>query len=69
VAQYEASGYEVAFLARVPTGGRVGYMDTTRDLPGMVELIELGASFDEVFSRFYGATIGWDGSEPVRPFA
>jgi hypothetical protein len=35
----------------------------------MVELIELGASFDEVFSRFYGATIGWDGSEPVRPFA
>jgi hypothetical protein len=69
VAEYGASGYELAFLARVPTGGRVGYMDTTRDLPGMVELIELGASFDEVFSRFYGATIGWDGNEPVRPFA
>jgi len=69
VERYEASGYELAFVARVPTGGRVGYMDTTRDLPGMVELIELGASFDPVFSRFYRATIGWDGEEPVRLFA
>jgi hypothetical protein len=56
---------------RVPIGSRVGYgyMNTTRDLPGMVELIELGTSFDEVFSRFYRTTIGWDGKEPVRPFA
>lgn len=69
VAEYQAAGYELAFLARVPTGGRVGYMDTTRDLPGMVELIELGAAFDSVFSRFYSTTIGWDGKDPVRPFA
>ena len=69
VAEYQASGYELAFLARVPTGGRVAYMDTTRDLPGMVDLIELGAAFDEIFGRFYNATIGWDGKDPVRPFA
>jgi len=69
LAEYQASGYELAFLARVPTGGRVGYMDTTRDLPGMVELIEPGAAFDEVFGRFYDATIRWDGRDPVRPFA
>lgn len=69
LAQYRGAGYELAFFARVPTGGRVAYMDTTRDLPGMVELIELGASFDPVFSRFYRATIGWDGKDPVRPFA
>jgi hypothetical protein len=68
VERYRASGYEMAFYARVPSGGRVGYMDTTRDLPGMVELIELGASFDTIFSRFYRASIGWDGAEPVRPF-
>ena len=67
--EYEAGGYQLAFFARVPTGGRVAYMDTTHDLPGMVELIELGAAFDEVFSRFYAASIGWDGSEPVRKFA
>ena len=69
VAEYQASGYELAFLAGVPTGGRVAYMDTTRDLPGMVEFIELGAAFDEVFGRFHAATIGWDGKDPVRAFA
>ena len=56
--QYEASGYEPAFLARVPTGGCVGYMDTTRDPPGVVELIELGASFDlSGYDR-----LGWRGT-------
>jgi hypothetical protein len=35
----------------------------------MVELIELGADFDEVFGRFHRASIGWDGNDPVRPFA
>ena len=43
-------------------------MDTTADLPGMVELIELGADFEPTFNRFYRASIGWDGSDPVRPF-
>lgn len=68
LARYEDAGYDVAFHARVPTGGRVAYMDTTADLPGMVELIELGAAFDPVFSGFYRASIGWDGKDPVRPF-
>lgn len=34
----------------------------------MTELIESGASFDAIFSRMYGATIGWDGKDPVRSF-
>jgi hypothetical protein len=68
VRHYESSGYEMAFFARVPTGGRVAYMDTTPDLPGMVELIELGAAFDDVFGRFYRTTTGWDGRDPVRAF-
>src|ERR1017187_466687 len=40
------TGNDLVFLAGVPTGGRVAYMDTTADLPGYVELIELGG--DEV---------------------
>src|ERR1017187_3621934 len=36
------TGNDLVFLAGVPTGGRVAYMDTTADLPGYVELIELG---------------------------
>ena len=67
-ARYRAAGYEEGFLARVPSGGRVAYMDTTADLPGMVELIEMGASFDPIFGRFYAASIAWDGKDPIRPF-
>jgi hypothetical protein len=43
-------------------------MDTTRELPGYVELIELGAGFEAMFSRFYRASIGWDGKDSVRAF-
>jgi hypothetical protein len=65
---YERQGYEAAFTLQVPSGGRVAYMDTTRDLPGMIELIELGSDFEPTFNRFYRASIGWDGTDPIRPF-
>jgi len=68
VAQYERAGHPLAFRAAVPTGGRVGYMDTTAVLPGYTELIELGGAFEEVFGRFYRASIGWDGKDAVRSF-
>lgn len=68
VARYQAAGHELAFIAGVPSGGKVGYMDTTSVLPGYTELIELGASFDAVFGRFYRESIAWDGTDPVRSF-
>jgi hypothetical protein len=68
VAQYERAGHALAFRLAVPSGGRVGYMDTTAVLPGFTELIELGGAFDEVFGGFYRASVGWDGNEPIRPF-
>jgi hypothetical protein len=66
---YQKRGAELAFFARVPSGGRVAYMDTTAQLPGMVELIELGADLEPMFTGFYRASLGWDGKQPVRPFA
>jgi Glyoxalase/Bleomycin resistance protein/Dioxygenase superfamily len=66
---YQKRGAELAFFARVPSGGRIAYMDTTAALPGMVELIELGADLEPMFTAFYRASLGWDGTEPVRPFA
>ena len=69
VERYRGWGYELAFSARVPSGGRVAYMDTTAHLPGMVELFELGASFDAIFSRMHRAATEWDGKELIRPFA
>lgn len=68
VARYRAEGHELVFLAGVPSGGSVAYMDTTAELPGYTELIELGGAFDAVFGRFYRSTIAWDGSDPVRSF-
>jgi hypothetical protein len=66
--KYQRQGYELAFFLRVPSGGRVAYMDSTRDLPGMIELIELGPGFEPTFNPFYRASIGWDGADPIRPF-
>jgi Glyoxalase/Bleomycin resistance protein/Dioxygenase superfamily len=69
VETYRKRGAEMAFFARVPSGGRVAYMDTAAQLPGMVELIELGANFEPMFTGFYRAALAWDGRNPVRPFA
>jgi Glyoxalase/Bleomycin resistance protein/Dioxygenase superfamily len=68
VERYRSAGHELVFLAAVPTGGRVAYMDTTAQMPGYVELIELGGGFEPAFSKFYRASIGWDGQDPVRSF-
>lgn len=66
--KYEARGFELAFRAGVPTGGDVGYMDTHGDLPGFVELIAVNEGMEAAFTNMYRASLGWDGSEPVRPF-
>jgi hypothetical protein len=69
VETYQERGAELAFFLRVPSGGRVAYMDTTAQLPGMIELIELGADFEPMFTGFYRASLSWDGKDPVRQFA
>jgi hypothetical protein len=66
--QHQDAGHDLVFLAGVPSGGRVAYMDTTAVMPGYVELIELGGGFEQTFSKFYRASIGWDGTDPVRSF-
>ena len=59
----------MAFRAGVPTGGSVAYLDTHGDLPGFVELIELSDSMEQAFTAFYAASLTWDGTDPIRPFA
>jgi len=44
-------------------------MDTKGALPGFVEIIEIGPVMESTFATFYGASLGWDGADPVRPFA
>jgi hypothetical protein len=53
----------------VPTGGAVAYLDNGRNDPGMVELIPITPGMDETFTRFWRASLDWDGTDPIRPFA
>lgn len=65
VARYGELGYELAFFD-VLQGGRIAYFDTTRDMPGMTELIELTPAAEFRQTRVQRASLGWDGAEPIR---
>ena len=67
IAALEARGYELAFRAGVPSGGDVAYMDAPGN-SGFLELISATAGMEEMFTRFWRASVGWDGTEPVRSF-
>jgi hypothetical protein len=64
--RYAELGFEEAYADVLPSGSRIVYVDSTRDLPGMIEVIEHTAAQEEVYDRIYRASIGWDGREPIR---
>jgi len=66
IARLSARGYAVCFEDRVPSGGRVTYVDATTDLPGMVEIIEMTPAQEAKFAAFSHAATTWDGTDPVR---
>ena len=43
-------------------------MDGGADKPGFVELIPANDAMDETFTRFWRASVGWDGLAPIRSF-
>jgi len=67
--QYRERGFSEVFRAGVPTGGEVVYLEGGGQLPGYVELIPVNPQMERGFSAFYAATMAWDGSQRVRPFA
>jgi len=67
-AAYERRGYSVAFEAPVPSGGCVYYLDDGRNEPGFVELIPATSGMDEMFTRYWRASVDWRGENPIRPF-
>jgi hypothetical protein len=66
VARYQAMGYAIAFSDRSPSGVRIVYMDTTRDLPGMTEIIELTPALEARYTEMYQAARTFDGKDPIR---
>lgn len=68
-AAYERRNYKVAYRAPVPSGGAVYYMDDGRgNEPGFVELIPATPGMDDMFTRYWRASVEWKGENPIRPF-
>jgi hypothetical protein len=65
VAGYKQQGYPEAFSDISPRGVRVVYFDTSRDLPGMLEIIEMTADVEEQYRRMYQAAKDWNGQHAV----
>ncbi|HEX7237169.1 MAG TPA: VOC family protein [Gammaproteobacteria bacterium] len=66
--KYEGRGYHVAFSTPVPSGGTVYFMGEGADAPAFVELIPATEGTDEMFTRYWKASVDWDGKDPIRPF-
>ena len=66
VARYRAMGYDEAFSDLLPSGARVVYVDSTRDLPGMIELVEHTEAQERHYTDIYVAAVDWDGRDPIR---
>lgn len=66
VKRFKDMGYKVAFEGHTPRGIRIAYMDTTTDMPGMIELIEFNETQNRFFKMVQDASTGWDGRDPIR---
>jgi hypothetical protein len=66
-AHYRSRGYQEAFsdTAPEPLGCRVIYFDTGRDLPGMLEVIEINTPTEEVYRKMYQAAQEWNGKDHI----
>jgi hypothetical protein len=64
--RFAAMNYPVAFEDQVPSGARVVYVDSTADLPGFIEIIEMNEAMQRMYATFRDAAASWDGNNPVR---
>ena len=65
---YESMGYSIVLTGTAAVGARAAYVDTTSQLGGMIEVIELKDPVEALFSTIRDASESWDGSAPVRAF-
>jgi hypothetical protein len=65
IERYRTNGYDLVF-SDLLQGARVVYFDTSTDMPGMTELIELTPNTEARQTRVQRASLGWDGSDPIR---
>ena len=66
VARFQAQGFELAFSDFSPRGAEIRYIDTLSVLPGMTELVEYSPAIEAIYTEYYRASVGWDGTDPIR---
>lgn len=66
---YQQQGFDLALEAAVAVGGRAAYIDTYETMGGMIELIEMTAPTEGLFSLMHHESRLWDGTSPVRVLA
>lgn len=66
IARFAARGMGVVFEDVLATGERIVYVDTSAELPGYLELIELSDAQEAKFAAFHRSSVGWDGRDPYR---
>ena len=66
VARFQKMGYELVFEGSTPRGIRFAYFDTTTDMPGMLEVIEVNDMQDQFLLLMQQASLNWDGTNPAR---
>jgi hypothetical protein len=67
VAAYLEAGAEMAFEGLM-MGARTCYIDTTRELGFMTEVVTVNPIAEQVFGTMRQASEGWNGSDPIRAF-
>jgi Glyoxalase/Bleomycin resistance protein/Dioxygenase superfamily len=63
---YAALGYEIAADSGGRRPGRAVYVDTKGEFPFFVEVTEISKSSETMFTKFYQASVRWDGKDPIR---
>jgi hypothetical protein len=66
VKRFTDQGYQVVFSDRSPRGVRIVYLDTSADLPGMTEIIEVSDALLANYDAMRETTETWDGQDPIR---
>lgn len=64
--KFEAMGYEVVAYGENDIPVRAAYLDTKGNFPTFLEIMETNETVETLFAAMYHASVGWDGSQPVR---
>ena len=66
LARLKLRGIEPVQWGSTATGIRFAYLNTDEHAGGMLELIERGPAIEAFFGMVRQASVGWDGSKPLR---